>query len=317
MYSVVFCSILFVFPTKWGNPAMTSTFSSAPSGVVASLPVTIINSTNETVFRNDSTNTSSINTQQPAYTPTPQTTTNNTIPAVTAAKNSISCADINICDKVRFGSDFPAIKKGPYYKAMLSTLINLQEILPQSPSLAETIYSVTITTSTEWDDRRWWWGSKTILLQTKNIANIQEFREVLTHETAHIVDLWMLYWNNLALNSSFFIGENPSFATDDPSLTFYTISWKNSTTRHAWSSYLDFVSGYGMSSPYEDFAESFTMFMWHNDLFKQWAQESPSLAAKYRFISDLTNGKFLSAGSLPSQKWTTWRPWDSTRMSLE
>lgn len=45
-----------------------------------------------------------------------------------------------------------------------------------------------------------------------------------------------------------------------------------------------------MTSPYEDFAESFTAFLWHNDAFKAMTTSSPILAKKYFYLYTLLQG---------------------------
>ena len=123
------------------------------------------------------------------------------------------------------------------------------------------------------------------------------------------------YWFRNATN--FTISENTYFSSDDPSLSFYQLSWENSTTRLANASYLDFVWGYAMSSPYEDFAEAFTMYIWHNEVFKQRAAWSTVLQKKYNFMHNLTQGQSLSNSTTNIQNNISWRPWDVTRISLE
>ncbi len=48
----------------------------------------------------------------------------------------------------------------------------------------------------------------------------------------------------------------------------------------------DFVSGYAMTNKYEDFAESFAMYMFHNEIFKARTIKSSILQKKYEFFKD-------------------------------
>jgi hypothetical protein len=48
----------------------------------------------------------------------------------------------------------------------------------------------------------------------------------------------------------------------------------------------DFVSGYAMTNKYEDFAETFTYFVMHNQDFLTKSQDSDILAQKYNFFSE-------------------------------
>jgi len=46
----------------------------------------------------------------------------------------------------------------------------------------------------------------------------------------------------------------------------------------------DFVSGYALSNKYEDFAESFSFYVFHNDIFRDRALKNVSLQKKYDFF---------------------------------
>lgn len=73
-----------------------------------------------------------------------------------------------------------------------------------------------------------------------------------------------------------------------------------------------------MTSPYEDFAESWNMFLWHNTAFKVMAKESPQLAAKYQFFADIF-GTFSFAKDVQNAKKVigqpTRRPRDTSTIS--
>lgn len=312
LYIVLMSSILLAFPQKWGSEELLSTFSSAPKTAVASnkFSVSIIGAVNT---RNRSGQKSSISTGNKV----PNTVTGWAVKNTVIKKQNISCAQINVCQKIHFSDTYTNSQKIKYYNALLQILSSLTTILPQSPSLTSTLFSITLTPDNTNNERRWRGGSKTILLQTKNMTTLQEFREVLTHELAHIIDLGMLTGKSESKDTNFTISENTYFSSDDPSLSFYQLSWENSTTRLANASYLDFVWGYAMSSPYEDFAEAFTMYIWHNEVFKQRAAWSTVLQKKYNFMHNLTQGQSLSNSTTNIQNNISWRPWDVTRISLE
>jgi hypothetical protein len=78
-------------------------------------------------------------------------------------------------------------------------------------------------------------------------------------------------------------GANPVYS-DDPSLDFYKISFENQTTLKDIASDLDFVSGYAMSDPYEDFAESYAYYILHGNEFRELAQNNESLNQKYGYL---------------------------------
>lgn len=47
----------------------------------------------------------------------------------------------------------------------------------------------------------------------------------------------------------------------------------------------DFVSGYALSNKYEDFAESFAFYVFHNAEFQKRAKSNAQVAKKYDFFS--------------------------------
>jgi hypothetical protein len=86
-------------------------------------------------------------------------------------------------------------------------------------------------------------------------------------------------------------GKNPVY-NDDLSLDFYRISFLNEKELRSESNDLDFVSGYALSDPFEDFAESYTFYILHGNEFRQLAAENYKLALKYRFLKEkVFNGK--------------------------
>ena len=108
------------------------------------------------------------------------------------------------------------------------------------------------------------------------------------------------------------------FAADDRSVDFYALSWKDEYKRHALSSSSDFCSGYGMSNPFEDFAECLNLYLNHNALFRLWAADNSALEKKYNLFAALFGNAYLFAGSkdlaLLDAYDSSWRPWDTTRI---
>ncbi len=72
-----------------------------------------------------------------------------------------------------------------------------------------------------------------------------------------------------------------------------------------------FVSWYAATNQYEDFAESLTFYIFHNDEFMERALKNDALRQKYLFISNFVfkNGEFLDTnfgiGKIPSYLWDT------------
>lgn len=154
-------------------------------------------------------------------------------------------------------------------------------------------------------------NSHLIELRCADVSD-EELVSVLIHEIGHLVDLGYLRGSgNIA--SSFTDG-NQIIPTDDISIDFYKLSWKNSAKQHFTASREDFVSGYAMSDPFEDFAESFNFYLLHGSDFRLLAQESEILQTKYDFIQKNVFGdkEFTSEITTESGK----RVWDATLLPI-
>jgi hypothetical protein len=181
LYSVLFTAIVLAFPQKWGDDATDTSFFSAPTSTrekTNSLPIRIL--------RGSSTKVAPIGAAPVKF------------PAILApwsTQNTTSvqtCASIGVCDKIRFSDTYSTKQKTDYYKAILQVLWNISQHLPKENALQETLYSLTLSYST-WERRGRWWN-QTILIYTQDIVSIQEFREILTHELGHIIDLGVIKW---------------------------------------------------------------------------------------------------------------------------
>lgn len=127
-------------------------------------------------------------------------------------------------------------------------------------------------------------NSKMIILNTDSISSSDELQAVFTHEMGHVVDLGMLKPNGRT--KSAFWTEGTQVFVGDPSIDFYTLSWTDYNSRKQVAKRGDFISGYAMSSPYEDFAESYVFYRLHGEKFRSIAAESEILQAKYNFIKN-------------------------------
>ncbi len=74
---------------------------------------------------------------------------------------------------------------------------------------------------------------------------------------------------------------------------------------------MSFISGYAATNQYEDFAESFTFYIFHNREFADRAMKNESLRQKYLFFSNsiFTGGAFVDTdfriGKIPKYLWDT------------
>jgi len=140
-----------------------------------------------------------------------------------------------------------------------------------------------------------------------------EFRALLIHEFGHITDLGCLQGNSTEGTSAFRDGTDVIY-TNDPSVSFYTISWIDAERKRAETRKADFVSGYAGWDPFEDFAETYAYYILQHDAFEERAQKNSALAAKYQWMEThvFRATETIAAGS---HQWTGKVPWDVTKLS--
>lgn len=133
--------------------------------------------------------------------------------------------------------------------------------------------------------------------------NDGEFLSVLIHEFAHYYDIYTLAGN----------------AFWDLSQEFYTLSWDSVTTIKKGQDISNFVSGYAATNQYEDFAESYTYYVLHNEEFLSRAKENLVLMKKYNFFSryifpaNQFTGKAFSTSPEEERDYI----WDITKIEIE
>jgi len=116
---------------------------------------------------------------------------------------------------------------------------------------------------------RWKMKNKTVKIFSPNTMKEDELIAIFIHEFAHYIDIYSL--------------EKKEFS--DISNNFYTISWYSTKVINSWLTKNDFVSGYAMTNKYEDFAESLTYYILHNNDFLYKTKNSIILKRKYNFFS--------------------------------
>jgi len=105
---------------------------------------------------------------------------------------------------------------------------------------------------------------------------------------------------------------------DDLSLVFYKISRDQESIRKAEAKKKDFCSGYGMSDPFEDFAECFNLYTNHNSFFRQIAKTNTVLKKKYNLIASIFDGQYINSNNQELtliKTNTTRRPRDTTKLT--
>jgi len=157
-------------------------------------------------------------------------------------------------------------------------------------------------------------GNSMIILRAVNMST-QELMGVLIHEMAHNVDYGFLDNSESRVASNFKDGSLTLYESD-PSLDFYRISWRDNETRVKTAGNTDFVSGYAMSDPFEDFAETYAFYVLHNKDFKVLASSSDVLLQKYQFMKhQVFDGEEFDTGD--GEIDTLKRPWDITVLSYD
>lgn len=157
-------------------------------------------------------------------------------------------------------------------------------------------------------------GNSMIILRAVNM-DAEEMIGVLIHEIGHNVDYAALAPVKEEKKSAFKDGDLTLYETD-PSLDFYRVSWASTDTRKKTAINTDFVSGYAMTDPFEDFAETYAYYVLHNKDFKVLAATSDALHAKYEFMKYrvFNEVEFDTGDGLVKAEN---RPWDVTVLSYD
>lgn len=142
-------------------------------------------------------------------------------------------------------------------------------------------------------------GNKLIL--ATSVPSDSERLKVFVHELGHIIDIFYLKKGLLS----------------DPSDDFYTISWESFNTKKKGQKIANFVSGYALSNKYEDFAESFTFYVFHNEDFALRAKTDPILARKYDFFRSRVFQDDVFVGTSFGTELLKEYHWDITKVSVD
>lgn len=132
--------------------------------------------------------------------------------------------------------------------------------------------------------RRGLGGGNTVILRCQNVSD-EELVAVLVHEMGHIMDTGVMN-GNFTSGASAYSDGNSRIYLDDPSVEFYNISWEREDKIRLKSNKYDFVSGYAMTDPFEDFAESYAYYILHGEEFRILATKNNKLKSKYEFLKE-------------------------------
>ncbi len=150
-----------------------------------------------------------------------------------------------------------------------------------------------------------------ILKIRSDVIESPEFIDILIHELGHVVDLSGLQSKKFKNPSIYKDGKKIIYA-DDLSIQFYKISWKTETQKKQNTNNLDFVGEYAASDMFEDYAESFLMYIEHGNEFRIMATKNEALQKKYNFLREhIFHEKEFFTGTYKVN--TKERQWDITR----
>lgn len=223
--------------------------------------------------------------------------------------------NILICTSVDYEWEFDAEEKYMYLASIVYVIDNIDANIIWADKVQKILDKIVINKDS-WN-RRWYANKYKVVINLWSVDNYSEFLELITHEIWHVVDLWAVEWTSRKKDYSYTEFDRAVFAEDDKSINYYSLSWKSEKVRNADADEEDFCSGYGMSDPFEDFAECFNLYMNHNAMFKYLARKNTVLNKKYNYIATLMDGEYLFTNSrdLNKIRWDLgWRPWDTTRI---
>jgi len=238
-----------------------------------------------------------------------------------AASNGIDfeslCNNISICNKIQFNGNFIDSEKYSYVKIINKIVEFIDTNSNQGQEIENVMTNIEINKGN--GERRWYADRTSIVFNLWSVQSKKEFIELSTHEMGHITDLWYIQWSSSQKDKNYTEFNKIKFAIDDPSLSFYKLSRDKETIRKAIAKQKDFCSGYGMSDPFEDFAECFNLYINHNSFFKQIAKTNTVMKKKYNFIAGIFAGMYISSNSQDLtliKNNTVRRPRDTTKLSI-
>lgn len=174
----------------------------------------------------------------------------------------------------------------------------------------------TLVLSFEEDIRRGQAGGHTMILRCVDVDEA-ELAAVIVHEMGHIVDTGYLNGSSSG-NETSFDDRGHTVYDDDPSVQLYSVSWEDN--RSFTSKASGFVSGYAMSNPYEDFAETYALYVLHGPLFRFYTYHNRDLKEKYAFMHDTVFEGVeydFASEKLPKITEVNQRVYDTTRMDFD
>lgn len=219
----------------------------------------------------------------------------------------------NICNKISRAGTFTDNDKSLKFAYITYLLKRLDASITRWKDPSKALLAMLINEKS-WV-RRWSASRTTVTINLWWMKYDNEFFQVISHEMWHIVDLWGLQWTSNQKSQNFTEFNKSVFALDDPSLEYYKYSRTSETVRKSWMTKEDFCSWYGMSDPFEDFAECHNLYLNHHDYFRKIAMNNSTMKNKYNFLSNLYGWKYINDSEAKYEnRDNSYRAWDTTKM---
>ena len=219
----------------------------------------------------------------------------------------------SICNKISRAWSFTDEDKSLKFAYVTYLLRKLDTNSTRWKRPSEALLAMLIN-ETSWA-RRWSANRTTITINLWWMEYDSEFFQVISHEMWHIVDLWGLQWTSNTKSEIFTEFNKAVFAIDDPSLEYYKYSRSSEKVRKSWMVREDFCSWYGMTDPFEDFAECHNLYLNHHDYFRKLAMNNPTVRNKYNYMSNLYGWKYINNSEAKYEnRENSYRVWDTTKI---
>ena len=224
-------------------------------------------------------------------------------------------SDFSVCMKTQYEWEFSPKDKFMYLASNIYVINTIAQNIQIWLDIDDQLESM-ILNSSYWSTR----GSATrdtVTLNLWAVTSYVEYLWLISHELWHIVDLWVIKWYSTEKDENFTEFGKKVFSIDDPSLSYYALSWNSETVRKPEAVKEDFCSWYWMTDPFEDFAECHNVYLNHNAIFRERAKVNDTMRQKYNFFANLYNWKFLFSSSSDLDRFNSnnsRRPRDTTKM---
>lgn len=197
-----------------------------------------------------------------------------------------------ICNKVNRSGTFNDKDKAMDFAYVIYILQHMDKNVSHWTMPSKALTAMLINEA-KWSRRGSAWRN-TVTINVWWMIYDNEFFQVVSHELGHIIDLWWMQWVSKTKSAKFTEFGKEVFSIDDPSLEYYKYSRSSEKVRKSWMTREDFCSGYGMTDPFEDFAECNNLFLNHHDYFRKIAMSNETVKNKYNYFSNLYWGKYIN-----------------------